>query len=96
MDENQNNLVKMTQHFDASPAVTMGMPQDPYFGSKRVETARSAALVASPLNLAGHGPAQHDAAQHGTDQHGFSGKSETRLGAAQRGTAWDITATSVL
>ena len=52
MDENdQHNLVKMTQHFDASSAVTMGVPQDPYFGPFRVETARSAAWGASPLNL---------------------------------------------
>ena len=35
MDENQHNLVKMARNFDASPAVTTGMPQDPYLGSKR-------------------------------------------------------------
>ena len=29
MDENQHNLVKTAQNFDASPAVTMGMRHDP-------------------------------------------------------------------
>ena len=33
--ENQHNLVKTARNFDASPIVTTGMPQDPYFGSKR-------------------------------------------------------------
>ena len=41
----------MTQNVDASPAVTTGLPQDPYFGPFPVETARSAAWGASPLNL---------------------------------------------
>ena len=40
MDENQHELVKTARNFNASPAVTTGMPQDPYFGSKRVEPAR--------------------------------------------------------
>ena len=39
IDENQHNLVKTARNFDASPAVTTGMPQDPFFfavpGSKR-------------------------------------------------------------
>ena len=35
IDENQRNLVKTARNFDASPAVTMGMRQDPYFESKR-------------------------------------------------------------
>ena len=56
MDANQHKLVKMTQKFDASPAVTMGMPQDLYFEPFRVETARSAAWGASPLNLDSMGP----------------------------------------
>ena len=30
--ENQHNLVKMARNFDASPAVTTGMRQDPYVG----------------------------------------------------------------
>ena len=54
MHENQHNLIKMTQNFDASPAVTTGMPQDPYFEPFRVETARSAAWGASPLNPPRH------------------------------------------
>ena len=49
--ENQHNLVKMARNFDASPAVTTGRPQDPFLVSKRVETARSAAWGASPLNF---------------------------------------------
>ena len=59
MHENQHNLVKdvkVPQNFDASPAVTTGMPQDPYFGTFRVEAARSAAWDASPLNLDSMGP----------------------------------------
>ena len=44
----------MARNFDASPAVTTGMPQDPYFGPFRVETARSAAWGASPLNPPRH------------------------------------------
>ena len=52
MDENQHNLVKI--NFDASPAVTTGLLQDPYFGPFRVETARSAAWGASPLNPPRH------------------------------------------
>ena len=55
MDENQHNLVKMLQKFDASPAVTTGMPQDPYFEPFRVETARSAAWGASSYR---HWPGQ--------------------------------------
>ena len=54
MDENQHNLVKMARNFDASPAVTTGMPQDPFLVSKRVETGRSAAWGASPLNPPRH------------------------------------------
>ena len=54
MHENQHNLINMTQNFDASPAVTKGMPQDPYFGPFRVETAKSAAWGASPLNPPRH------------------------------------------
>ena len=49
--ENQHNLVKTARNFDASPAATTGMPQDPFLVSKRVETARSAAWGASPLNF---------------------------------------------
>ena len=48
MDENQHNLAKTARNFDASPAVTTGMPQDPFLVSKRVDTARSAAWGASP------------------------------------------------
>ena len=40
----------MTQNRGASLAVTTGMPQDRYFWQFRVETARSAAWGASPLN----------------------------------------------
>ena len=35
------NLVKMDQNFDASPAVTTGMPQDPYFVPKHCDTDRN-------------------------------------------------------
>ena len=35
MDENQHKLVKTDRNFDASPAVTTEMCQDPYFGPKR-------------------------------------------------------------
>ena len=31
IDKNQHNLVKTARNFDASPAVTTGMRQDPYF-----------------------------------------------------------------
>ena len=54
IDENQHNLVKMARNFDASPAVTTGMPQDLFLVSKRIETARSAAWGASPLNPPRH------------------------------------------
>ena len=59
--ENQHNLVKPGRNFDASPAVTTGMPQDPYLRLKRVETARSAAWGASPLN-----PPRHESLAYAT------------------------------
>ena len=49
MDEIQHELVKMARNFDASPAVTTGMPQDPYFGPKRADTDRNGQVTGMDL-----------------------------------------------
>ena len=49
MNENRYNLIKTVRNFDASPAVTTGMPQDPYFGPKRVETGQNGQVAGMDL-----------------------------------------------
>ena len=49
MDKIQHELVKMARNFDASPAVTMGMPRDPYFGQKWAETGRNGQVTGMDL-----------------------------------------------
>ena len=52
IDENQHNLVKTAQNFDASPAVTTGMRQDPYLVSKRAFSGSTFSAKLWPIFLA--------------------------------------------
>ena len=54
MDENQHILFKMTQTFDASPAVTTEMRQDPYFVPSRGRNGQVGGMGRQPLNPPRH------------------------------------------
>ena len=56
MDENQHNLITLAQNFNASPAVTTGMPQDHYLFFKTVRngpkrSGRRHGLVWGPFGV---------------------------------------------
>ena len=51
MEENQDNLVKIARSFDASPAATMGMCQDNYFGAFQGRNGQVGGMVRQPFKF---------------------------------------------
>ena len=52
MDGNQHNLVKTARNFDASPAVTTGMPQDPFLVPFRGRNGQVGGMGRQPFKFA--------------------------------------------